>query len=53
MEINLTELEAFTLYLHLKEWLEEFENYRNSDNFELCGKWTTLKNIYDKLKSKI
>ena len=53
MEINLSEIEGFALYLHLKEWLDECQFYQKSDNFELRGQWSALKNICRKLESKI
>lgn len=53
MENNLDQIEIWTLFLHLKEWLKENENYKNSDNFELLYKWNILEKIYNKIKLKI
>ena len=53
MEINLNQIELGTLYLHLKEWLDENENEQDSSLPEVSGKWYCLEHIYSKLKSKI
>ena len=52
MEINLNEIEAITLYLHLSEWLDDNEDFQDSNDIRLSGKWSTLEHIYNKIKSK-
>lgn len=53
MEINLSLIEIMTLYLHLKEYLKDNSWNENSDDIFLKGQFLTLKNIVEKLKSKI
>ena len=53
MEINLSVFEIITLYLHLKEYLEDNSRNENSDDIFLKSQYLTLKNIVKKLKSKI
>lgn len=53
MEIKLNLIEIITLYLHLKEYLDDNSRNENSDDIFLKGQYLTLKNIVKKLKSKI
>ena len=53
MEINLNLIEIITLYLHLKEYLDDNSRNENSDDIFLKGQYLNLKNIVKKLKSKI
>lgn len=53
MKINLSVFEIIILYLHLKEYLDDNSRNENSDDIFLKSQYSTLKNIVEKLKSKI
>ena len=53
MKINLSVFEIIILYLHLKEYLDDNSRNENSDDIFLKSQYLTLKNIVEKLKSKI